>query len=314
MKFALHIFILLVLPWSLEAQVNWVGSMTPTSGAFAQGGSLTVTTQVLKTGITDAPGQGAGITCQITYGTVSFFGGTWSNSGTFPMTYMTDAIDKDVYSGTLSPTTAGLYEYICRCTDNIANAGSWVYHTAYNGQLTVSAPLPVELITFNAFDKGAEVELEWETVSERNNKSFVIERAGNDLQWETIGQMAGSGTTDEMQQYIFTDEKPLAGESYYRLRNVDMDGREEVSDAVSISRYKSAGVSVFPNPAIDYLQVSTSQESRLLIYNALGALVLDQNVNGGSMISVADLQPGYYHTVVRDLNGSVTYTDKLVKI
>jgi pullulanase len=133
---------LLPLPQASAATpdaLGWVGNMFPAGGSsntITAGGSFDVFVQVWKGGVTDAPGQGANITCTLYWGQVASFGGSWSNVTSTPMSYHGDAGNNDEYKGTITPA-AGLYEFTAYCTDTTDNSSMW--QGSGNGKLTVNA-------------------------------------------------------------------------------------------------------------------------------------------------------------------------------
>ena len=92
-----------------------------------------------------------------------------------------------------------------------------------------SAVLPVEISSFNAVGQINKVMLNWTTESEYNNSYFEIERSINGAQYKTIGRVEGMGTTLQKKQYNFTDLTPFAETNYYRLKQVDVDGKVKYS-------------------------------------------------------------------------------------
>ncbi|MCX6032247.1 MAG: alpha-amylase family glycosyl hydrolase [Chloroflexi bacterium] len=118
----------------------WVGNLLPTSGSastITAGGTFDVYVQVWKSGVTEAQGQGAGITCSLYWGQVSSWGGGWSNVTDTPMTYNGDIGNNDEYKATISPA-AGLYEFTAFCTEAANGAVKWNDNSSGNGKLTVS--------------------------------------------------------------------------------------------------------------------------------------------------------------------------------
>ncbi len=125
---------------SALAALGWVGNMSPTGGSTSTitvGGSFTVYVQVYKAGVTEAPGQGAGITCTLHLGTVGYFGGTWANTTDTAMIFNTQVGNNDEYKATISPGV-GLYEFTAFCTDTTDNTQYW--QGSGNGRLVVDAP------------------------------------------------------------------------------------------------------------------------------------------------------------------------------
>ncbi len=100
-----------------------------------------------------------------------------------------------------------------------------------------SNPLPVEFMSFTAQWDNGSVLLEWETASEIDNERFDVERSTDGENFAVIGSVDGGGTTNEHRQYWFVDKNPVSGISYYRLRQVDFDGKEEHSAVISIEGF-----------------------------------------------------------------------------
>lgn len=93
--------------------------------------------------------------------------------------------------------------------------------------------LPVTLTGFTAKAQRSSVMLNWSTASEQNNARFDIYRsrvAGDDF--KLVGSVAGSGTISRSRQYSYTDNSPQAGINYYKLVQVDNDGKKASSDVV----------------------------------------------------------------------------------
>ncbi|MCB0571059.1 MAG: S8 family peptidase [Phaeodactylibacter sp.] len=98
---------------------------------------------------------------------------------------------------------------------------------------TASA-LPVELLDFYARVQNEQVRLYWRTAQESGNSHFEIWRRGTaEASWKLIGKMPGKGYIQQETAYAFIDERPSPGPNYYRLRQVDFDGKESWYGPVS---------------------------------------------------------------------------------
>jgi hypothetical protein len=94
-----------------------------------------------------------------------------------------------------------------------------------------SNPLPVTLSSFTARRAGAEVvSLSWTTSQELNNKGFVLERSEDNLKFDSLGWIAGAGTTAQKSKYDYLDR--FAASVYYRLTQVDADGNRTILPTV----------------------------------------------------------------------------------
>lgn len=97
----------------------------------------------------------------------------------------------------------------------------------FNPYSATSSPLPVTLTYFLVKTEGESALTEWETASEKNNDYFLVERSADNENFEVIGRATGSGTTSLPHKYQLKDDAPLSGTSYYRLKQVDFDGKTE---------------------------------------------------------------------------------------
>ncbi len=100
-------------------------------------------------------------------------------------------------------------------------------------------PLPVQLAYFRAElnQPRTAVLLEWGTLSELNNYGFEVQRrTANDTVFRTLphGFVPGHGTTGVPQFYSFADSNMPSGVLYYRLKQIDLDGRFHFTDAVRV--------------------------------------------------------------------------------
>ncbi|MBN2008128.1 T9SS type A sorting domain-containing protein [candidate division KSB1 bacterium] len=145
--------------------------------------------------------------------------------------------------------------------------------------------VPVELAAFDAVVVKDNVTLVWNTATETNNYGFQIQRRTRDSQhWETIGFVAGHGTTAEPRDYEFSIEKMPAGEYAFRLLQIDTDGTSTASmeRLVTISAPVQFALDQnYPNPfnpttVISYQvpeQATGAVDISLIIYNLLGEKV-----------------------------------------
>jgi hypothetical protein len=97
-------------------------------------------------------------------------------------------------------------------------------------------PLPVELTSFIATATTEGVLLNWTTATEINNQGFEIERSSDGVEFYTVAFVQGAGTSTERREYVYTDKVDYKGGEifYYRLKQIDLDGRVQYSDIVEI--------------------------------------------------------------------------------
>lgn len=124
-------------------------------------------------------------------------------------------------------------------------------------------PLPVEWLSFEAYKNGNVVKLSWSTATETNNDYFEVERSGDGKNYKSIGNVLGNGNTANVINYQFIDNNPLAGTSYYRLKQVDYDDQSDYSEVRVVSLAK--GYFVYPNPADTQLKILGLNDKTLSI-------------------------------------------------
>ncbi|PCJ26801.1 MAG: hypothetical protein COA97_05255 [Flavobacteriales bacterium] len=160
------------------------------------------------------------------------------------------------------------------------------YNLNLGGTATISCvPLPVKLISFDAeynFDEKV-VNLQWNTATEINNDYFLVERSLDGVTFEQIGKVKGSGNSTQQQFYWFEDANPNPGEiNYYRLKQVDFDGKYEYSYIVAVVIDDPLlQFSVYPNPATESTNVLfhtvIATEFHLAVYDYTGKLIISND-------------------------------------
>jgi len=121
------------------------------------------------------------------------------------------------------------------------------------GPIIYGAPLPVDLVFFDANVIEETVHLSWVTASEINNDYFTLEKSIDAKNWEVVTYSQGAGNSNQMINYLEVDYNPHKGISYYRLRQVDYDGTSTTSDMVSVFNPGTAlddELSIYPNPSL----------------------------------------------------------------
>lgn len=128
-----------------------------------------------------------------------------------------------------------------------------------NFLITTEASLPVELSRFDSRLIRKQAHLSWATESETDNDYFAVERSADGRQYTEIGRVSGAGTTREPQTYGFVDAHPQKGLNYYRLRQVDLDSRQNFSPVRVVSLDEWLDVRLFPSPAAAWLELNWSE-------------------------------------------------------
>ncbi|MBX9850599.1 MAG: T9SS type A sorting domain-containing protein [Cytophagaceae bacterium] len=131
------------------------------------------------------------------------------------------------------------------------------------------------------------VYLHWTTFSEVNNDHFEIEKSSNGSDFITAGIVKGAGNSNVILMYNFTDESPYHGKNFYRLKQVDADGKFSYSNIIFIDNQQTITSSIYPNPADENISLkimaADGGNGTISIVNVLGETLLS-----GELL----LQPG----------------------
>jgi hypothetical protein len=185
------------------------------------------------------------------------------------------------------------------------------------------APLHVEYKSFTA-TKGTDANiLRWSTASETNNSHFEIQRSVDGKNFEAIAKVKGSGNSTKALSYSFNDVKaPSAKTTYYRLKQIDFDGKAEFSKTVSIvnaDQKTSLGASL-PNPFNTELNVNihavAASVATVEVMDMIGKThytSTEQLVEGSNKVSIEtnDMPNGIYF--IRVTANGETFTQKVIK-
>jgi hypothetical protein len=179
---------------------------------------------------------------------------------------------------------------------------------ATNPSLTTA---PVDLYGFKVASKARTAVLSWATASESGSKAFIIERSTNGgRSFQELGRVNAAGTSHTTITYQFTDEQPISGEQFYRLRQIDLDGQFAIYGPLRFKREGSIKETViYPNPVINQLSVQNlpSDTEQLVIVNAIGRRVLSLNKadlkSAAVQLDLANLPRGLYLLSIKKSSG-----------
>jgi len=189
-------------------------------------------------------------------------------------------------------------------------------------------PLPVRLVSFSGLRQNNINKLTWTVEAEQGNKGFYVERSADGRSFTSLGFVASraqGGNSNSQITYTFNDNSITGDRHYYRLRQVDLDGKEKTSNIVLIKGTRVAGLTIggyFPNPVVSKLNVIVEAPAKdqivLQIVDITGKLIKEQRalVEAGSNTIELDVQPIASGTYVLRLTNKATgesSTAKFVK-
>ena len=276
--------------WTQEGS-KLVGSGN--TGAAQQGYSVSLSSDgntALASGHGDNGGQGAAWV-------FTRSGSTWAQQGSKLVgsgnTGAASQSHSVALSGNGSTVLVGGYG------DNSQQGAAWVF--------TQPVVLPVELLSFTGKNippfggQGAGVNLlTWQTASEENNKGFSVERLAPPTPqrgeyWDALGFVAAKGKAST---YDFLDAAPPsgAGGAYYRLRQIDNDGKETLSKVIALSNSSKNQLKIYPSLTSSFLTIETDLTGDYQVINLFGQTVLSGKTLSSGMrgLDVSALAKGTY--------------------
>lgn len=181
-------------------------------------------------------------------------------------------------------------------------------------------PLPVELLSFTGEAVEETNVLNWTTTSEINNDYFIVEASVDAENFSSIGTVAGAGNSNEVLNYEFIDNNPYAKTMYYRLKQVDFDGKWENSEIVAINRNSLGIIDIFPNPVNDLLHINFNtnevNDYKVSITNILGEVITETTNLGKNKLTLnvfEELSGGVYFVKIVDDSNQLITTKKIIK-
>ena len=170
-------------------------------------------------------------------------------------TVLTSNTGSTTLNFTHTTTVLNSYYYFARIRqvdgDIIWTAPVWVYRSAI--------ALPIDLTKFEGKRSGKQIELNWTTAQELNNDRFEIERSLDGINYQTIGAVPSKFHTSTVStDYLYTDQSPVNGTDFYRLKEIDINGSFNYSGVVAVKFDNPviSIVSINPNPATTLLNIS----------------------------------------------------------
>jgi hypothetical protein len=160
----------------------------------------------------------------------------------------------------------------------------------------------MKLTSFNGrLENEASVDLNWTSVIEFDSYQYQVERSADGKNYIKIGTINAAGASNEAKKYNFKDALPGSGAYYYRLKQVDIDGKFEYSKSVYVNNKKGAGIvtGIFPNPFKNDIQLvgATSADlntpGNLQVFNLAGQRI-NYRIVGANAISLENAAKGIY--------------------
>ncbi|NIJ55232.1 reprolysin-like metallopeptidase [Dyadobacter arcticus] len=197
-----------------------------------------------------------------------------------------------------------------------------IFFDISNVNFGINTALPVTLASFNVELKGKNnASLTWETSEETNNAGFDIEMSPDARNFVKVGYVDGNGDSKISHQYQYSINDLAGGHYYFRLKQLDYDGKFEYSQIRTLEIISSSDIlAVYPNPTSGKLKFNPNMHKNQVfsvqVANQSGKIVLSlpasASYTSGYELDASSLASGLYHIVIQGAN--FTENLKFVKL
>jgi len=207
-------------------------------------------------------------------------------------------------------TTTDLYEL--QNTSTLVHTGTFSTAGVCGDLASCSYPYAILPVVFENFSvatgNNRSVAVSWEVSQQVNNSGYYVEQSTDGINWSKLGFVANNVNNGISSFYSFNDANPVSGKNYYRICQVDLDGKESYSEIKSVNIDESAAgnmISLWPNPAKDVIKIKNDFNGAVArIYSQSGAVMSEIRLQAGvNSINISNLSFGAYIVNVKGPGG-----------
>ncbi len=190
-----------------------------------------------------------------------------------------------------------------------SNPDSMMDGNVYNDTIRLGnlPPLPVTLTNFVGRRLDNMVMLNWTTAMEKNNKGFDVERSVDGSNFQPVGFVPSHYiNSNQMLHYGYMDDHAPSSKLFYRLKQIDLDGKYAYSPIIEIRSIDMVKeINVYPNPFENVITIAnlTQESGEITIYDLLGKKLIGQNFPANEnieLMAVSDFKPGIYFVQINE--------------
>jgi hypothetical protein len=152
--------------------------------------------------------------------------------------------------------------------------------------------LPINLIDYKVSTQNKNTNIQWSTATEINNSHFNIEHSLDGRNFDIVGEIKGAGTSTTIKDYTFIHENVPSGVNYYRLTQVDYDGKSETFEVKSVKVEGEKTFRAFPSETTDFLNIELNTDFPVILYDAMGKEQM--KIKTSDKINISNLVNGIY--------------------
>lgn len=236
---------------------------------------------------------------------------------TMSATYQTGTLGAQHWNGSSWDPPVGTGTGVTSGTGTVSVSGASTFSPWVISSL--AAPLPIEIIYFDASCQDDDVLIKWGTATETNNDYFTVERSYDGINFEAVATVNGAGTSTTNRSYSIVDHNYTSERGYYRLKQTDFNGLSTYSPLISIgscSDKEDVMYAVVNNEGINVVFSSVQgDEYTLSLYDVTGRKLMEQRTVAEEGVNIVKLPAGTLGQGMYLLslhNSARTVTTKLV--
>jgi hypothetical protein len=176
-----------------------------------------------------------------------------------------------------------------------------------NGFTLGSITLPVKFIGFSVSLQDHNAVIQWATAEEINSSYFELQRSNNGSDWSTIANITAAGNTTLTHSYSYTDKNISGNRVYYRIKQVDIDGKFIVTPVRKLKNENGNAVVSIAGASSNSIYVQFSEQIKSTVTVRLtsmsGQIVSQEILNepiGQVLVPVQNRTKGIYIVSVTD--------------
>lgn len=159
-------------------------------------------------------------------------------------------------------------------------------------------------IPLQAKQKNNTNHITWSVASQTNNAKYIIEHSLTATDFLAIGEIKGDGNNTQERHYEYTHQTPSPGMNYYRIKQIDIDGKYTYSNVANVQyEGKEKSFRIYPNPSSNQISVDVNDRHKnrgLQIYNSIGRLVKEISIDNSNTVNISDLPRGVYYIQLKN--------------
>ena len=147
--------------------------------------------------------------------------------------------------------------------------------TNQQNYFSIGIVLPVSWLSFTVEKLNDAAILKWQTASEKNTQSFIVQRSSNGVNWTDLASLNAAGENTQTNSYSYQDKNPFPGMNYYRIKSVDVDGKTSYS-LIKTNRFlpDQQLLTVMNNlSGTNSISIQVKKETSIALYNSDGIVL-----------------------------------------